>query len=191
MADEFGDDVAHQRAHRRDDFAGGADAVRCAVGGGLGRGDQVRGVLAALAVGVAGIAQPAGGVGLDQVFHLGVDGFELGRDVLPRLRVSLDLVRIAGQRVQGVRDRPDVLDQPSDTGGEDRAERVQRRAQRVQSGPDRAQDACGPITGLDRLLRVGDRLRDLDTAERLRRVLALSHQRIRHYNPQNKPAEIR
>ncbi|WP_186459581.1 hypothetical protein [Saccharopolyspora dendranthemae] len=190
MTDQLGDDVADQRPHRGHDLTGRADPIGGPVSRRLGRRDQIRRVLAARPVRVRGLTHPVGDIRLDQVLHLGIDRFQLSRDVLPRLRVRLDLIRITGQRIQRVRHRADVLHQPTDTGRKDRTERIQRHAQRVQTRPHRAHDARSPITRLDRLLRVVDRLRDLNTAERLRRILTLRHQRITHHNPQNQPTRV-
>ncbi|MEV6626266.1 hypothetical protein AB0M71_35665 [Amycolatopsis sp. NPDC051114] len=109
------------------------------------------------------------------------DAAQLGRDVLPRLRLRRDLVSVAGQTVKSLFERPDVLDQPPDAGGEDRAERIHGHRQGVEGSAHGAHGDRGPVAALDRGLEVGRRLQQRNTRIRLGGVFGLRDQRVAHY----------
>jgi hypothetical protein len=90
------------------------------------------------AVGVGGVAGPVGGAGVDRVGQVAgrlPDGLA---DVLPGLGIGGDLVGVAGQLVQRVLQGFDVLDEPVQPVGDQRADRVQGHGQHIQAHPERA-----------------------------------------------------
>jgi hypothetical protein len=134
VTDQLGDDVANQRPHRRDNLARGLHATGRAVTALLGGFQQRDRILRPLAIHVSGISGPRRDICLHHAGQVLADAAQLGGDVLPGLRLRRDLVSVAGQPVKRFLERPDVLDQPADTGGEDRPEGVHGHREGVERG---------------------------------------------------------
>ncbi|MFF4596665.1 hypothetical protein [Amycolatopsis sp. NPDC001319] len=149
VADELGDDVAHQRADRGDDFTGGLHPGRGTFAALLRRLQRRRQVLSPLPVGVRGGSGPGLQVGVDRVGQVRGDAAEFFGDVGPGLRLGFDLIRVAGEPVERVLERADVFHQPGDARRENRAERIHRHGQRVQRRADRAHGDRRPVARLD------------------------------------------
>ncbi|WP_143539497.1 hypothetical protein [Saccharopolyspora spinosa] len=126
--DALGHQIAHELAHERDDLAhdrhDGAQGARQLAGARKSLG-LLRGMLA---IRVARRAGPLRRIGLDRVVVL-LDGrFDRLGHFPPRLPVSLDAVRVAGEPVQRLLEGLDVLDQPRQAVGEQGTDRVHGHA---------------------------------------------------------------